>query len=60
MYAIAILRYRKPLEEVAMHIIASSPEQFTAMIKSGFDVYAKAIKAAGVKPDYSIYQFSEM
>jgi tripartite-type tricarboxylate transporter receptor subunit TctC len=42
---------RKPLEEQALHIIASSPEQFTAMIKSGFEVYAKAIEAAGLKPE---------
>jgi tripartite-type tricarboxylate transporter receptor subunit TctC len=42
---------RKPLEETALNIIASSPEEFTAMIKSGFDVYAKAIKLAGLKPE---------
>jgi tripartite-type tricarboxylate transporter receptor subunit TctC len=42
---------RKPLEEAALNIIASSPEQFTAMIKSGFEVYAKAIKVAGLKPE---------
>ena len=42
---------RKPLEDAALNIIASSPEQFTAMIKSGFEVYAKAIKIAGLKAE---------
>ena len=42
---------RKPLEEQALNIIASSPEQFTAMIKSGFTVYEKAIKLANLKPE---------
>ena len=42
---------RKPLEDAALNIIASTPEQFTAMIQSGFDVYSKAIKIAGLKPE---------
>jgi len=42
---------RKPLEDAGLNIIASSPERFTAMIKSGFEVYAKAIKLAGLKAE---------
>ncbi|MCC6472478.1 MAG: tripartite tricarboxylate transporter substrate binding protein [Burkholderiales bacterium] len=42
---------RKRLEDQALNIIASSPEQFAAMIKAGFDVYARAIQLAGLKPE---------
>lgn len=42
---------KKTLEDSGLNIIASSPEQFTGMIKAGFDVYAKAIKIAGLKPE---------
>jgi len=42
---------RKTLEDSGLNIIASSPEQFTAMIKSGFEVYSKAIKLAGLKAE---------
>jgi tripartite-type tricarboxylate transporter receptor subunit TctC len=42
---------RKTLEDSGLNIIASSPEQFADMIKSGFGVYEKAIKVAGLKPE---------
>jgi tripartite-type tricarboxylate transporter receptor subunit TctC len=42
---------RKPLEAQAFTIIGNSPEQFAAMVKSGLDVYARAVKIAGLKPE---------
>jgi tripartite-type tricarboxylate transporter receptor subunit TctC len=42
---------KKTLEDSGLNIIASSPEQFAEMIKSGFGVYEKAIKLANLKPE---------
>jgi tripartite-type tricarboxylate transporter receptor subunit TctC len=42
---------RQTLEENALTVIANTPDQFSAMYRNGFDVYARAFKAAGVKPE---------
>jgi tripartite-type tricarboxylate transporter receptor subunit TctC len=42
---------RAKLEEGGYAIIGSTPQEFAAMIKAGFEVYARAAKAAGVKPE---------
>ena len=39
------------LDEGAFAVIGNTPEEFAAMMKSGFEVYGKAIKAAGLKPE---------
>jgi tripartite-type tricarboxylate transporter receptor subunit TctC len=42
---------KKTLEEQGTNVIANTPEEFAAQIASGFDIYAKAIKIAGLKPE---------
>ena len=42
---------RKAFEEQALTVIGNTPEQFAAMMKSSFQVYQKAIKVAGLKPE---------
>ncbi len=42
---------KKTLEEQGSNVIASSPEEFVTLIANGFDIYAKAIKIAGLKPE---------
>lgn len=42
---------RARLDEGAMTVIANTPEQFAAMVKSGIDVYGRLIKAAGIEPE---------
>jgi tripartite-type tricarboxylate transporter receptor subunit TctC len=39
------------LEDAALNIIGNTPEQFAASIKASFEVYARAIKVAGLKPE---------
>jgi tripartite-type tricarboxylate transporter receptor subunit TctC len=39
------------IDELAMTVIANTPEQFSAMLKSGIDQYGRLIKAAGIKPE---------
>jgi tripartite-type tricarboxylate transporter receptor subunit TctC len=39
------------VEELAMTVIANTPEQFSAMLKSGIDQYGRLIKAAGIQPE---------
>jgi len=39
------------IDELAMAVIASTPEQFSAMLKSGIDQYGRLIKAAGIQPE---------
>ena len=39
------------IDELAMSVIANTPEQFSAMIKSGIDQYGRLIKAAGIQPE---------
>lgn len=42
---------RSKFEDSALTVIGNTPEQFSAMMKNGFQVYSKAIKAAGLKPE---------
>jgi tripartite-type tricarboxylate transporter receptor subunit TctC len=42
---------RPKLDEGGFSIIGSSPEEFAAMIKKGFEVYGKIVKTAGLKPE---------
>ena len=42
---------RAKVDELAMTVIANTPEQFSAMLKSGIDQYGRLIKAAGIKPE---------
>ena len=42
---------KKSFDELALAIIGNTPAEFTAQIKAGFGVYARAIKAAGLKPE---------
>jgi tripartite-type tricarboxylate transporter receptor subunit TctC len=39
------------IDELAMTVIANTPEQFSAMLKSGIAQYGRLIKAAGIKPE---------
>ena len=49
--AINSAEVKKKLEDDGFSPIANSPEQFGAMVRSGMEVYAKAVKAAGLKPE---------
>jgi tripartite-type tricarboxylate transporter receptor subunit TctC len=42
---------RAKLDELAMTVIANTPEQFSVMIKSGIEQYGRLIKAAGIQPE---------
>ena len=42
---------RDRLEEMGLVVIASTPSEFAALIKRGFEVYGKAAKAADIKPE---------
>jgi tripartite-type tricarboxylate transporter receptor subunit TctC len=42
---------RAKVDELAMTMIANTPEQFSAMLKSGIAQYGRIIKAAGIKPE---------
>ena len=42
---------RSKTDELAMTVIANTPEQFAAMMKSGIDQYGRLIKAAGIQPE---------
>jgi tripartite-type tricarboxylate transporter receptor subunit TctC len=39
------------INDLAMSVIANTPEQFSAMIKSGIEQYGSLIKAAGIQPE---------
>jgi tripartite-type tricarboxylate transporter receptor subunit TctC len=39
------------IDELAMSVIANTPEQFSAMLKSGIDQYGRLIKAAGIQAE---------
>src|SRR5215467_8143040 len=41
----------RKVDELAMTVIANTPEQFSAMLKSGIDQYGRLIKAAGIQPE---------
>lgn len=42
---------QKMLDQDALTPIANTPEQFATAYRNGFDVYARAYKAAGIKPE---------
>jgi tripartite-type tricarboxylate transporter receptor subunit TctC len=42
---------RSKLEESGLYIMRATPEQFEASYRAGFDIYAGAVKAAGLKPE---------
>ena len=42
---------RVKIDELAMALIANTPEQFAAMLKQGIDQYGRLIKAAGIQPE---------
>ena len=42
---------RSKVDELAMSVIANTPEQFSVMIKSGIEQYGRLIKAAGIQPE---------
>jgi tripartite-type tricarboxylate transporter receptor subunit TctC len=39
------------IDELAMSVVANTPEQFSAMIKTGIEQYGRLIKAAGIQPE---------
>jgi tripartite-type tricarboxylate transporter receptor subunit TctC len=39
------------LEAAGLAVIGNTPQEFAAMYMSGFDVYGKVIRAAGIKPE---------
>ncbi len=43
--------FQKSLEQEGLTPIANTPEQFASMYRAGFDVYARAYKTAGIKPE---------
>ena len=43
--------FQKSLEQEGLTPIANTPEQFAAMYRAGFDVYVRAYKTAGIKPE---------
>ena len=42
---------RSKLEEAGLFLIGNTPEQFKSMYQAGFEIYANAVKAAGLKPE---------
>jgi tripartite-type tricarboxylate transporter receptor subunit TctC len=38
-------------EEAGLYPIGNTPEQFAVMYQAGFEIYANAVKAAGLKPE---------
>ena len=42
---------RSKIDELAMEVIANTPEQFSVMLKNGIDQYGRLIKAAGIQPE---------
>ncbi|MFM9966912.1 MAG: Bug family tripartite tricarboxylate transporter substrate binding protein [Burkholderiales bacterium] len=49
--AMASPEVRTSFDDLALGIIGNTPAEFSAQIKSGFAVYARAIKIAGLKPE---------
>src|SRR5262245_37043662 len=41
----------RKIDELAMTVIASTPEEFTRMLQTGIDQYGRLIKAAGIQPE---------
>jgi tripartite-type tricarboxylate transporter receptor subunit TctC len=42
---------RTRIDELAMSVIANTPAEFSAMLKTGIDQYGRLIKAAGIQPE---------
>lgn len=42
---------RAKLEGMGMNVIADTPEQFAALIKSGIEQYGRIVKSAGIQPE---------
>lgn len=42
---------RLKIDELAMALIANTPGEFAAMLRSGIDQYGRLIKAAGIQPE---------
>ena len=42
---------RAKLDDGALAVVGGSPEDFTALIKKGFEVYGRIVKKAGLKPE---------
>ncbi|OGA05234.1 MAG: hypothetical protein A3H35_10345 [Betaproteobacteria bacterium RIFCSPLOWO2_02_FULL_62_17] len=49
--ALAAPEVRASFDDLALGVIGNAPAEFAAQIKSGFGVYARAIKIAGLKPE---------
>ncbi len=49
--AMATPEVKKSFDDLALGIIGNTPTEFAAQIRSGFAVYASAIKIAGLKPE---------
>ena len=49
--AITAPEARSRLEASGMTLIANTPEEFTALIRRGFEVYGNVFKAAGLQPE---------
>ena len=43
---------KERLAELGYEVVASTPEEFAARIKFEIDMWAKVIRAAGIKPQY--------
>ena len=39
------------IDELAMSVIANTPEEFSAMIRAGIEQYGRLIRAAGIQPE---------
>jgi len=42
---------RNRLEEMGLVVIGSTPAEFAAILKKGYEIYGQAAKAAGIKPE---------
>jgi tripartite-type tricarboxylate transporter receptor subunit TctC len=42
---------RSKVDELAMTVVANTPEQFSVMLRSGIAQYGRLIKAAGIQPE---------
>ncbi len=51
MKSLEVPEIKSKLEESGLYLMRSTPEQFEASYRAGFDIYAAAVKAAGLKPE---------
>ena len=49
--ALAAPEVRASFDDLALGVIGNTPAEFSAQIKTGFTVYARAIKIAGLKQE---------